>query len=327
VRIGLYLQWASTFILRNLGSWDRISQARTVTNALCGAIALAAAINVLDGSALAIDYLLSYYLTIVLFYSESYNLVRQWGEDADEEASAFLSAVVYRLCADWALIFQNVLFTSYTLFGVWFWQKGYQSARRTSCAERAAIFFLFDFRASEWRTAATSLACIIGVILFIILLLHLRSLKKGVLSGPELVFFRTFNTLSGYPTELILMSLLRPIFPLYKKEENFATAPGRFKITGAFIFGLFHYFLIHLAGPTVAVISVERIISANHLTTPGITQGTGQMISLLTGATSFCSALWQLGMKLRETNASSTSIGMRERLHEHGGERSLFRIY
>ena len=67
VRVGLYLQWASGFILRNLESWETRSRVRTISNTLCAAIALATVVNVLKGSALSIDYLLSYYLTVVLF--------------------------------------------------------------------------------------------------------------------------------------------------------------------------------------------------------------------------------------------------------------------
>src|SRR5277367_6568043 len=44
VRVGLYLQWLSGFLLRNIGSWDTVARVRTANNALCAALALAAAI-------------------------------------------------------------------------------------------------------------------------------------------------------------------------------------------------------------------------------------------------------------------------------------------
>jgi len=310
VRIGLYLQWASTFILRNLGSWERISQVRQATNCLCGALALAAGINVIEGSALSIDYLLSYYLTIVLFYSESYNLVREWGRDADLDANQNadqnadrdddyeLSAMVYRLHADWALIFQNILFASYTLFGAWFWQKGYLATRPAACEEKAAIIFIFSFHAAKWRTVATVLASLIGCILSIILLLHLRTLKKGIISGPELGLVRTLNTLSGFPAEMLLVHLLRPKFLVNMDQSVYGSFKSWRRIP-AFLLHLFHYFIIYFAGPTVAIVSAERIILENQLKTTGITHSTGQMISLLTGTISFSLALWELGMKLR----------------------------
>src|SRR6187402_1398445 len=46
VRLGIYLQWASGFILRNIGSWELVSRVRTTSNVLCSALALAAAINI-----------------------------------------------------------------------------------------------------------------------------------------------------------------------------------------------------------------------------------------------------------------------------------------
>ena len=311
VRIGLYLQWASTFILRNLGSWDRIRQVRQATNCICGALALAAAINVIDGSALSIDYLLSYYLTIVLFYSESYNLVREWGPRSNQDEDGFpqssrdedsftLSAVVYRLHPDWTLVFQNIIFASYTLFGAWFWQKGYLATRPTVCGETAAIMFLFDFHSAKWRNAATVLAALLGFVLFLVLLIHLRSLKRGILFGPELTFVRTLNTLSGYPTEMLFVALLRP--KLFRKvildEDFFFVTLKSWKKVLPFLLRFFHYFIIYFAGPIIAISSVERMIKANHVETTGINHSTGQMISLLTGTISFILSLWEVFMKL-----------------------------
>jgi hypothetical protein len=66
VSVGLYLQWLSGFVLRNIGSWYTVARVRTVNNALCAALALAAAINVVDGKALSINYLISYHLTVIL---------------------------------------------------------------------------------------------------------------------------------------------------------------------------------------------------------------------------------------------------------------------
>lgn len=59
-----------------------MARVQTANNALCAALALAAAINVVDGKALSIDYLISYYLTVILFYSESYNLRLEVGQTA-----------------------------------------------------------------------------------------------------------------------------------------------------------------------------------------------------------------------------------------------------
>ncbi|KAH6668538.1 hypothetical protein B0J14DRAFT_168813 [Halenospora varia] len=75
VRIGMYLQWAAGFLLRNFDeTWEARSRVRTSSNILASAVALATVINICQGIALSVDCLLSYYLTVVLFYAESYNL-------------------------------------------------------------------------------------------------------------------------------------------------------------------------------------------------------------------------------------------------------------
>jgi hypothetical protein len=152
---------------------------RTANNVLCGALALAAAINIIDGLALSLNYLISYYLTIVLFYTESYNLVPiprvetdQFSDDLNEYEP------IYRLYPDFPLVFQNILFAVYTLFGAWFWQNGILNTHSTACEEQAAIVFLFSLRNPKWINAATVLGVIFGTIFVIILLIHLKNLKR-----------------------------------------------------------------------------------------------------------------------------------------------------
>ena len=84
VRLGLYLQWAAGFLLRNYsGSWKMISTVRTTNNALYGAILLTVVITTARGTALSTDYLIVYYLTVALFYSESYNLLKKGEREGD----------------------------------------------------------------------------------------------------------------------------------------------------------------------------------------------------------------------------------------------------
>ncbi|KAH7320716.1 hypothetical protein B0I35DRAFT_198982 [Stachybotrys elegans] len=292
VRIGLYLQWASGFILRLLGSWPRVSGIRTTNNILCGALVVAEFIHIIDGSALSIEYLLSYYLTIVLFYAESYNLVRRIDPEGDRSFAASMGydTGVYRLYPDFPLIFQNLLFASYTLFGAWFWQSGIDGTRRTTCDDRAAIVFLFALRNPGWTTAATVLASIAGALFALIFFMHLKNLKKGVISGPELVFARALRVTSGAPLgpeNIGIPALLRPELP----------KPRGWSISSIFHFlrEVIHFTLINLVGPVVAIVSVERMIQANKLQTPSVRESTGQMIALFTGATSFMVALWEFG--------------------------------
>ncbi|KAH8169130.1 hypothetical protein LIA77_11256 [Sarocladium implicatum] len=290
VRLGLYLLWASGFIVRLLGSWPRVSAVRTTNNILCGALALAEFVRLIDGSALSVDYLLSYYLTIVLFYSESYNLVREENTTRNPQLPAN-EVEVYKLFPDLPLIFQNLLFASYTLVGAWFWQVGIRNTTALACDyERAAVIVVFDLHSASWVTAATIMAAILGAIFTLILLMHLKSLKQGVMSGPELVFFRAFlmvsSTQSRELNDWILVGILRPKPP----------TPRTWSVTGLLSFAgrAAHFAAVNLLGPFVAIVSVERMIQANRLETPSIRESTGQMIALVTGTSSFILALWEL---------------------------------
>ncbi|ORX93269.1 hypothetical protein BCR34DRAFT_594725 [Clohesyomyces aquaticus] len=56
---------------------------------------------------------------------------------------------------------------------------------------------------------------------------------------------------------------------------------------------LIHYFIVNLAGPPVAIISVEKMISANHLVTAGAFATAGEIIALFTKAMSLMNACWE----------------------------------
>lgn len=61
-----------------------MTRVRTANNTLCIALALAEAIKTVGLNRLAIDYLLSYYLTVILFSSESYRIRLEVGwNDSD----------------------------------------------------------------------------------------------------------------------------------------------------------------------------------------------------------------------------------------------------
>ncbi|KAE8372502.1 hypothetical protein BDV26DRAFT_274074 [Aspergillus bertholletiae] len=57
---------------------------------------------------------------------------------------------------------------------------------------------------------------------------------------------------------------------------------------------LAHWTMINLLGPLLAIISVERMLRANHIDTEGILSSSGQMMALLTGIGSLCMALTEL---------------------------------
>ncbi|KAF5250378.1 hypothetical protein FANTH_4411 [Fusarium anthophilum] len=295
VRIGLYLQWAASLVLRLLGSWSSIDSIRKANNVVCGALALATAIKIIEGTALSVDYLISYYLTITLFYAESYNLVSK----TDDEDNFDGRRPVRGLLPTFPLVFQNALFAAYTLFGAWYWHEGVKIVQPTVCEPRAAIVCLFDMNDAAWTKAATAISIIAGIIFTIIFLIHIKSLGKGVLSPAELVIVRTLRLVSGcmmipdtrdIPKD-ILSGLLRPD-PLRKADAADAEWTPIWIPIMAAIFKFIHFALSYLIGPIVAITSVERMIRANHLETGAIRDSTGQMIALFTGISSILLALW-----------------------------------
>jgi hypothetical protein len=287
VRIGLYLQWASGFVLRNLESWETRARVRTNSNILAGAVAVATALNIAHGSALSVDYLLSYYLTVVLFYAESYNMEIKHKENDPEGVKAM------RVFADMPLVFQNIIFTSFTLYGGWYWLKGITWTADPVCGARGALLGLFDIRSRAWTRGAAGLAIIAGILFFMVFLVHLATLPKGVGAGAKTVavhYAKAARAASG--GELIswdeismLKKLLRPSFPL----QGFSS-----RLFIESLVGLIHYFLIYLAGPLIAIVSVERMIVANSLVTASAFGSAGQTIALFTGIVSALLVCWDI---------------------------------
>lgn len=295
VRIGLYLQWASGFILRNFDSFEVRSRVRVVSNTLCAAIALATVVNIMKGSALSIDYLLSYYLTVVLFYAESYNLEVRVKESHGRETQTM------ELQADAALVCQNIIFTAFTLFGAWYWLEGIKMTTDPACGASLAMLVLFDIHNATWTHAAAGLAVITGTAFFLVFLVHLASLKEGIASGPVLVaryYADRMRYFSGPPpsglpdtlrVKLILKKILRPGF-----HDMGGTGREMTVSTVRIAIHFTHWALINLVGPLIAMISVERMITANRLVTAPVFSSAGQVIALFSGVTSTLLACWEI---------------------------------
>ncbi|KAM7210752.1 hypothetical protein V8F06_013864 [Rhypophila decipiens] len=295
VRIGLYLQWASGYI----GSWESLARVRTVNNVFGGAISLAAAIDIATGSALSIDYLLSYYLTVGLFYNESHHL-----NHPDRQIPGGIHDVEYveiqPLPRFLALIFQNILFGTYSLFGAWFWQSGLNRTQPTKCAaatqkgEVAAIVFLFDVRSERWVMGATVVSALFGSIFVIILVTHLVGLNKGIQFGPVTAVAFVLGISSPYnpylPISSFLESALRP------KRPHTGSTVGSTSLSSQALFFL-HYCIINFLGPVVSIVSVERMIRANQISTPDIEGpcGTFQTIFLFTRVCSMLLSAREVG--------------------------------
>jgi hypothetical protein len=83
-------------------------------------------------------------------------------------------------------------------------------------------------------------------------------------------------------------------------------APKRYPQTiwPVLLFHVLHYCFIYLVGPVVGIVSVERMIVANGLTTPGIAGSAGQIIALFTGICSMCLTIWECGHLWQENRGS-----------------------
>ncbi|KAH8422365.1 ankyrin repeat domain-containing protein [Aspergillus melleus] len=298
VRLGLYLQWIAGLLLRNCnGSWETISAVRIANNILCFSLILTLVIYTAEGSTLSVDYLIVYYLTIALFYSESYNLLEK-----SESSSNSSTSSGYILRPDVPLIAQNLLFAFTSFFGAWFWLSGVHEASEPTCTAQAALFGVFELNDTSWRPFATTMAIITGLIFTFFFVAHTMELLTGTEKGPvarafgnagvivaEGLFvgsgarYRTKKRHSG------LRWLLRPrlVMPWNRRTYAERTCLG-------FSLKVVHWVLINLAGPLVAIISTEKMLRANQLEMDGITESTGQMIALITGISSTCVALMQV---------------------------------
>jgi hypothetical protein len=324
VRIGMYLQWAAGFGLRNFESWEARARVRTASNVLAGAVALATVINVCQGDALSIGYLMSYYLTVVLFYAESYNMEVQIDDEYEaRNLTGDQAHKTYELHADLPLVFQNVYFTAFTLFGAWYWLKGIKSTIDPVCGGNAALLGIFDIRSSRWTHAATALAIIAGVAFFMVFLIHLTSLSEGIKSGPKLaavyyaeaMYVGSAGVDDPFERKVARKNLLRPEFPVV---DSFSIAQIL-----RLLRDVIHYFLIYLAGPLIAIISVERMVAANHLETDSAFGSAGQIIALFTGLMSAILACWEITKQWYTNRRSSDTEAVRTQDPPVGGESSL----
>ncbi|KAF9869301.1 hypothetical protein CkaCkLH20_13218 [Colletotrichum karsti] len=284
VRLGLYFQWAAGFLLRNFsGSWRTISAVRMANNALGLSLMLATMINTSRGLSLSTDFLIVYYLTIALFYAESYNLLTK--ENANNEG------FLYVLKPDLPLLFQNLLFATASVFGGWFWIRGVRMAEEPACGARAAVIGAFDLNNSRWKVFAAVFSVGLGIIFGLFFVIHLAGFWSGQVSRRPVTYIaRSLSFASGAPTQIMLalQGLLRPNLPGARNEKWFL----RFRAGDLLL--LLQFFLINLAGPIIAISSVETMIRTNHLSTDGILESSGQMIALITGVTSLCVAIAEM---------------------------------
>lgn len=297
IRIGMYLQWLAGFILRNSSSFETRPQVRTASNILASAVALATVMNVVQGTALSVDYLLSYYLTVVLFYAQSYNLEMRDPQEVPGAGEGDIRTL--ELHADMSLVFQNVYFSAFTLFGAWYWLGGIEGLEDPVCGAKAAMLGVFELRSEAWTRAAAGLAVVCGFAFLVVFLVHLTSLSEGIASGPRLVSIYYAGAMapvssrvgSAYWQKTLLKRLLKPAFPrLASSERSLRLLQLAVDVV--------HYFLIYLAGPLIAIVSAERMVAVNHLVTLTAFGSTGQIIPLFTGLASCLLACWTVARRL-----------------------------
>ena len=315
VRIGLYLQWLSTFLLRQLGSWELKERLRTGTNIICGAIMLTAALSILNDRASTIDYLLVYYLTVVLFLSDSFRMNRG--------------------APDIAEIVQPAIFAAFSFFGGWFWLKGIDRLQATTCEEKVAIIWVFNMR-GKWTVAASMLSIFAGMAACSI---SGTSAKQSHLGGFLAPFFPAIEIASDqavYLSEVLRYGIFwsdRDTNPILLKvdampdNESFVQVIRRYlnndfliskKCCNAFFrinissaeerkrvvhriypkvyrtYVSSKYFVLVMFPPLIAITSIERMLRANKVETAPIKTSTGKMLSLLTGIFSLVMAMGEI---------------------------------
>lgn len=192
-----------------------------------------------------------------------------------------------------------------------------------SCGASVAISALLDTHNERWTRAATGLAVITGTAFAVVFLTHLSSLEKGIASDPVLAakyYARSmalFSTVrrprsdNGLPGTLrvkrILKPILKPDFHLMGITSR-KTTISTIRISIHFT----HWALINLAGPLIAIASVERMIAANHLITAPVLGSAGQAITLFSSITSSLLACWEIIAKyyksIKKPSTDSTSI-------------------
>ncbi|KAM7182946.1 hypothetical protein V8F33_013912 [Rhypophila sp. PSN 637] len=210
---------------------------------------------------------------------------------------------------------------AYSLFGAWFWQSGLNRTQPTKCAaatqkgEVAAIVFLFDVRSERWVMGATIVSALFGSIFVMIFVTHLVDLNKGIQFRPVTAAAVILGISSPYNPYLPIFSFLESA--LRPKRPYTGSTVGSTPLTSQILYFL-HYCIVNFLGPFVSIISVERMLRANQISTPDIEGQPFQTIFLFTGVCSMLLAareVWKLALQMRkerrddeETAGTSTTL-------------------
>lgn len=164
---------------------------------------------------------------------------------------------------------------------------------------------LFDIHSEVWTRAAAGLAVIAGLAFSMVFLIHLASLDKGIKSGPRMAIVQYAWLIFQPSADIDEMPYTKTDDPwgvrfklawkaLFNREKSWVDMQFMLWLKSLlnpsigerkrslFSFGgrLVHWFLIFLAGPLIAIISVDRMISANHLIAAHVFSSAGQIALL-----------------------------------------------
>ncbi|KAF3286219.1 hypothetical protein TWF970_009765 [Orbilia oligospora] len=299
VRLGLYLQWLSTMLLRYRRSWGRKSTVRGITNLTCVSLFVSLVTNLANGTSLSIDHLIVYYLTVVMFYAESYTWDRIFSEE-----NVYVSAV------DRARLYREHGCKSIPVPG----DLGIEEEKEMGLRLRADFPLVFQngvfpLRAYHWQRFATFAAVASSAIFSLLLYIHVQDIVRGYKSTPA----ATVVTLrigehrgSINPTRF---SILKAVF---RPEPPKPNASAAYDLNWAFrsLYQSAHYLLVYFSGPLVALLSVERMIANNGIITTPILASTAQILILSSGLLAVMITAWDvLAQKLRYEHGTNVLKG------------------
>ncbi|OJJ31380.1 hypothetical protein ASPWEDRAFT_45321 [Aspergillus wentii DTO 134E9] len=294
IRLGLYLHWAALLILRasGRGSWSTLSRIRMSVNLISCMIFSKLVSDIVHSRSLSLDFLITFYLIVVLFYPDGYNLYRQ---SNGERRSGYR----YTLLPDIPLILYNLICLAVSVLGAWFWLKGIHHTEPTSCSAKAAFFGVFDLYDHRWRSFATAWAILSVVFFFILLMIH--TFEYWSENGKKVEKYdlaRRRGVHCGLPFPSIpAMSrgFLRPRVPRIIARFKWKKPYARRIVILAL--RVTHWLFINFIPPLAAIISAERMIHANQLNVGALSDSAGQILVLIMGIANMISLLWEIARR------------------------------
>lgn len=298
IRLGLYLHWTSLFLLRvtGYGSWASLRRVRTSCFLICCVISAKFLIDFSGPRSSLPDFLVLFYLIVVLFLPDSYNLY----DKRNDPDTGFR----YELQPDAILFSQNLLGLTANAFAAWYWIDGiyYIPGGGGDSQMQAALLQTFSIYGTQWRRFAAAFAIMTAIFFSILCFLH----RRGLFYGQELVEKQQQYKLSKkhacpnfFPFENkvdFFGPILRPRFPNGVKFALACSTEPRSvpKSVSLFVLRLVYWFAIHLGCPGVAIISVERMIQVNELQTEPVANSTGQILVLAMGIANLVASLCEI---------------------------------